>query len=254
MAAITILNTPEYKATNKEFSSTSRPRDDPEQENKCIENEQAEVKAWRLKEAQDEKAREEEERIKKSKEVVVEAEIIKKLKEVEVEAKKENKSQQYREEVKRREKEAQEQALKLKEQSQEQQTKTSDIATTLSPLAFSPGVPALTLSSMGNPLVFDPSQFGEVKDIVPPIGNFYFSSTHTGIVKITPKEWKIDEWARHPEAPQDLVWSMVDAPPRKMERETISAMRAFSNASSYTIQDLIIEVEKKDLHIRDLQN
>jgi hypothetical protein len=39
-----------------------------------------------------------------------------------------------------------------------------------------------------------------------------------------------------------------------MAREIISKMRAFANASAYTMDDLIAKVEKKELQIRDFQN
>ena len=54
--------------------------------------------------------------------------------------------------------------------------------------------------------------FGEVEDIVAPIGSFYFRNTHKGIMKRTPKKQKIEESTTQPEAPQVLASSMVEAP------------------------------------------
>ena len=50
-------------------------------------------------------------------------------------------------------------------------------------LASSLRVHTLTLSGIVNQPIFDPDQFGELEDPLVPLGSFYFSNVHCGIVK-----------------------------------------------------------------------
>ena len=105
-----------------------------------------------------------------------------------------------------------------------------------------------------NPPIFNPNQFREVEDLLVPLGSFYFSNVHHGIMKKTPKKRKLEESPSQPEAPQVLVSSMKDATPKQMARETISTMRAFASASVYTIEAIISELGKKETQIKELQD
>ena len=123
-----------------------------------------------------------------------------------------------------------------------------------SPLASSLGVPSLTLLVMGNPHVLNPSQFWEVEDPIALLASFYFNNTHQGIVKITPKKRKLDESSCHSKDPQVLVWNMIDSPPKQMAIEKILVMRAFSSASYYTIEEVIKDMENREVQIKEFQN
>lgn len=84
-------------------------------------------------------------------------------------------------------------------------------------------------------------------DLIDPLGIFYFSSSHHGIVKRTPKKRKLDESSSHPKYPQVLVWNMTDTPPKQMVREAISTMWTFTRVTSYTVEEVIVEMEKKEM-------
>lgn len=58
----------------------------------------------------------------------------------------------------------------------------------------------------------------------------------------------------HSEDSQALVWSVVIAPLQHMARETIPEMRSFSSVSAYIVEDLVEEVDKMELQIRDFKN
>lgn len=74
-------------------------------------------------------------------------------------------------------------------------------------------------------------------------------------MKTTPTKQKVEETVSHPKASKLLVWSdVVDAPPQQMEREIVSIMIAFPSASVYTLEELAVKVDKRELQIRDLQN
>lgn len=71
-----------------------------------------------------------------------------------------------------RNKEARQKMLKFAEQSQGLQDLTTQMVYIVSPLSSYFVVPILTLSGRGNPLMFDPNQFGEVEDIKIPLVAF----------------------------------------------------------------------------------
>ena len=68
------------------------------------------------------------------------------------------------------------------------------------------------------------------------------------------KKGKLDKSPNQLEPSQVLLWNMLDAAKKQKDRETISVIREFENASIVIVEDVIVEFNKKETKIKNLEN